>query len=129
MSYDIETKGARMLATRGRIDSGGAASRLEICTVNYGVILAVITLGFSGNNTAVLTDGDTLLFSGFPRNDPSIRADGIAAIARIRNSLGQDIVPGITVGVGPTFEVNVSSTDFRVGKMLILHELEIRHAV
>ncbi len=99
--YDTATKTARMTATRDRIDSGGAAGRLELATAGYALVLATITLGYSGNSTGTVT-GDTLTLAGFPRSDASADNSGKAIAARVRNSAGADIITGLTVGLTST---------------------------
>ena len=71
----------RMTAVRDAIDAGGAAGRLELCSANYGAVLASVTLGYSGESTGVV-NGASLTLAGFPRSDASIDADGLAVVAR-----------------------------------------------
>lgn len=127
--YSNAVKEDRMIAVRDNIDAGGAAGRLEIGTANMAVILATITLGYSGNTTGTVggANTDVLTFAGFPRDDASADNSGTAASARVRTSAGVDVITGLTVGVG-TGDVQLDSTTVVAGQNFRITSFTITHA-
>lgn len=126
MNYGPSTKTARMQATLAQIDSGGAAGRLEICSAGYAMVLSTVVLGYPGSATGVVS-GDTLTLSGFPRTDVSIDAEGLAAVARVRNSAGVDVITGLTVGTSNA-DVILNHVDLAAGRPLTINGATFQHA-
>ena len=116
----------RMTAVRDAIDAGGAAGRLELCSANYGAVLASVTLGYSGESTGVV-NGASLTLAGFPRSDASIDADGLAVVARIRTSAGADVITGLTVGMVNT-DVVIPNPNLKAGEALTINAASFTHA-
>lgn len=126
--YEDDTATARMLATRDRIDSGGAAGVLEICSAGYANVLSAVALGYPGNATAIVS-ARTLTLAGLPRSDVAIDATGQAALARIRNSAGAIVLRGLTVGVaGSGADVILNRTDLVAGRPLTINSAAFTHA-
>lgn len=126
VNYRASLKTTRMTAVRDDIDSGGAAGRLEICSAGYAAILATVTLGYSGASTGTIS-GDVLTLAGFPRSDTSADNSGTAAVARIRNSAGADIVTGLTVGLSGS-DINLDSLSITAGQTVTINSATITHA-
>lgn len=125
--YPNDVKLARMQAVRDKIDAGGAAGRLEICSAGYAAVLATVVLGYSGNATGTLA-GTTLTLAGFPRSDVSADASGTAAVARVRSSTGADVITGLTVGVGAGFDVQLDSVSITAGQTVEIDGAQFTHA-
>lgn len=126
VNYRTSLKTTRMTAVRDDIDSGGAAGRLEICSASYAAILATVTLGYSGASTGTIS-GAVLTLAGFPRSDTSADNTGTAAVARIRNSAGVDIVTGLTVGLSGS-DINLDSLSITAGQTVTINSATITHA-
>lgn len=126
VTYSAAVKTARMTAVRDQIDGGGAAGRLEICSAGYAAVLATITLGYSGASTGTVS-GSVLTLAGFPRSDTSADASGTAAVARIRDSAGTDVITGLTVGTSGT-DVVLDSTSITAGQTVTVNSATFTHA-
>lgn len=70
------------------------------------VVLATITLA----TTAFTVSSGVATLQGTPLSDTSADATGTASKAEIRNNSGTPIITGLTVGVGGSFDVNLTST-------------------
>lgn len=101
VTYSAAVKTARMTAVRDAIDAGGAAGKLELGTTAMALVLATVTLGFSGVSTGTIA-ADVLTLAGFPRADSSADATGKATVARIRTSANVDVITALTVGLNAT---------------------------
>jgi len=63
-----------------------------------------------------------LTFSGFPRSDTSADANGTAAAARIRDSNGNDVITGLTVGVaGSGADIILDTTSIDASETVTLN--------
>lgn len=93
--YSLAAKNARLEAVVNTIDAGSGPGVLQIGTTAMGTVLATIVL----DDPCGTVSGGVLTFSGFPRSDTSADATGTAANARIRDSNGNDVITGLTVGV------------------------------
>jgi len=125
VTYDTTTKNNRLTAVRDRIDSGGAAGHIKIRDAGN-VVLADITLGYSGTSTATISSG-VMTFAGFPRSDTSADASGTAANAIITASDGTTIVSGLTVGTSGT-DIVLDTTSITSGQTVTLNSAAITHA-
>ena len=102
VTYGVDAKNRRMIASRDAIDAGGAAGKLELGTTAMALVLATITLGYPGVSTGTVV-GDVLTLAGFPRADTSADATGKATVARIRTSANADaFMPTLSVGLNAT---------------------------
>lgn len=92
--YTTAAKNARMTAVRDLIDAGEGPGVLQIGTAGMAAVLAEIPLGDPCGTVA----NGVLTLDGFPRSDTAANDAGTAAAARIRDSDGNDVITGLTVG-------------------------------
>lgn len=123
VNYASALKDTRMTAVRDAIDAGAGAGYLEICSAAYASVLATITLADPSGTIS----GGVLTFSGMPKSDTSADNTGTAAIARIKDSNGNVIVSGLTVGTSGT-DIVISSTSIVAGDTVTLNSATITHA-
>lgn len=121
--YSTATKTARMTAVRDQIDAGSGPGVLQIGTASMATVLATITLG----DPCGTVSGPVLTLSGFPRSDTSADASGTAAAARIRDSSGNDVITGLTVGLSGA-DVILDSLSFTAGQNVTINSAAITHA-
>lgn len=120
--YSTAAKNARLEGVVNTIDAGSGAGVLQIGTTGMGTVLASITLA----DPCGTVSGGVLTFSGFPRSDTSADANGTAAAARIRDSNGNDVITGLTVGlVGSGADIIFESVSFNVGEIITLNSATI----
>lgn len=121
--YSTAAKNARLNAVAATIDAGSGPGVLQIGTTAMGTVLATIVLA---DPCAASASGGVLTFSGFPRSDTSADANGTAAAARIRDSNGNDVITGLTVGVvGSGADIIFESVSFNVGEIITLNSATI----
>lgn len=121
--YSTAAKNARLNAVAATIDAGSGPGVLQIGTTAMGTVLATIVLA---DPCAAAASGGVLTFSGFPRSDTSADANGTAAAARIRDSDGNDVITGLTVGVvGSGADIIFESVSFNVGEIITLNSATI----
>ena len=123
VNYASTLKDTRMTAVRDAIDAGSGAGYLEICSAAYAAVLATITLA---DPSGTISSG-VLTFSGMPKSDTSADNTGTAAIARIKDSNGNVVVQGLTVGTSGT-DIVISSTSIVAGDTVTLNSATITHA-
>lgn len=121
--YSATAKTNRMTAVRDTIDAGTGPGVLQIGTAGMATVLAEITLG----KPCGTVSGSTLTLSGFPRSDTSANATGTAAAARIRDSSGNDVITGLTVGTSGS-DINLDSTSITTGQTVTITSAAITHA-
>jgi hypothetical protein len=120
--YSTAAKNARLEGVVNTIDAGSGPGVLQIGTTGMGTVLASITLA----DPCGTVSGGVLTFSGFPRSDTSADANGTAAAARIRDSNGNDVITGLTVGlVGSGADIIFESVSFNVGEIITLNSATI----
>lgn len=120
--YSTAAKNARLQGVIDTIDAGSGPGVLQIGTTGMGTVLASIVLA----DPCGTVSGGVLTFSGFPRSDTSADADGTAAAARIRDSNGNDVITGLTVGVvGSGADILFESVSFNVGEVITLNSATI----
>lgn len=121
VTYSSAVKDNRMTQVLTAIDGGAGAGYIEICSAAYAAVLATITLsdpcGSVGSNALTLT---------MPKSDTNADATGTAAIARIKDSNGNIIVSGLTVGAG-SGDINLSSVAITAGDTVTLNSAVITH--
>ena len=121
--YSTTAKNARLNAVAATIDAGSGAGVLQIGTTAMGTVLATITLA---DPCAAAASGGVLTFSGFPRSDTSADATGVAAAARIRDSDGNDVITGLTVGTpGSGADILLETTNIDTGEIVTLNSATI----
>lgn len=121
--YSTATKNARMTAVRDQIDAGSGPGVLQIGTTGMATVLAEITL----NDPSGTISGAVLTLSGFPKSDTSANATGTPAAARIRDSAGNDVITGLTVGLSAA-DIILDSLSITAGQTVTINSAAITHA-
>jgi len=122
--YSAAVKTARMTAVRDAIDAGLAAGALEVCSAAYAAVLATVALAYPSGTIAA----DVLTFT-MPQSDVSADADGVPAVARIKDSAGNICVSGLTVGLtGSGADIIVDSMSITAGQTVTVQSGTITHA-
>lgn len=122
VNYSATAKSNRMTAVRDTIDAGSAGGVLQIGTTGMGTVLASFTL----NDPAGTVSGSVLTMSGFPKS-ATASASGTAAAARIRDSNGNDVITGLTVGTSGS-DINLDSTNISSGQTVTINSATLTHA-
>ena len=123
VTYPTAVKTARMTAVRDLIDAGSGPGVLQIGTTGMASILAEITL----NDPSGTISSDVLSLSGFPKSDTSANNTGTAAAARIRDSNGNDVITGLTVGLSAA-DIILDSVSITAGQTVTINSAAITHA-
>lgn len=120
--YSTAAKNARLAGVVSTIDAGTGAGVLQIGTAAMAVVLADIVLADPAGTVAA----GVLTFSGFPRSDTTANATGVAAAARIRDSDGNDVITGLTVGLpGSGADILLETTNIDAGEIVTLNTATI----
>lgn len=119
--YATTLKTTRMTSVRDAIDAGAAGGTLEIGTTGMASVLAIVPLADPSGSVA----SGVLTFT-MPQTAASAAAAGTAAEARIKDSNGNIIVSGLTVGTSGA-NINLSSTTIAVGDSVTLSSAAITH--
>lgn len=122
VNYASTLKSSRMAAVINAIDAGAAAGTLEICTAAYAAVLVAIPLA----DPSFTENAGVITLSGTPRSAVAT-AEGTAAIARIKDSDGNIMVSGLTVGVG-SGEIQLNSVDIEIDQTVSLTSGTITHS-
>lgn len=124
VNYSTACKTARLNAVVAQIDAGSGAGTLEIGTTGFGSVLAILTLA----DPSATVSGTTLTFDFDPDiEDTSANASGTAAEARIKDSNGNVIISGLTVGTSGT-DMILDSVAITSGQRVVLTTGTITHA-
>lgn len=124
VTYSTAAKTARMNAVIAQIDAGAGPGTLEIGTTGMGSVLAVLTLA----DPCGTASGGVLTFDFDPDiSDNSANNTGTAAEARIKDSDGNVIISGLTVGTSGS-DINLDSTSITTGQTVTLTSGTITHA-
>ena len=110
-----------MQAVVTAVDGGGAAGTMEIGSAGFAAVLAVITLQRPSFSEA----SQTITVLGVPLSG-NATSNGTAALARIKDSNGNIIISGLTVGTGGT-DILISTTTLTTGLQLSLVAGTIMH--
>lgn len=121
--YTTSIKNSRMTVVRDAIDAGSGPGVLQIGTTGMASVLAEIVL----DDPCGTVSGGVLSFSGFPKSDSSANASGTAAAARIRDSSGNDVVTGLTVGLSSS-DIILDSVSITSGQQVTINNASISHA-
>ena len=119
--YAAALRTARMNAVKDAIDAGAAAGYIEIGTTSMAAILATITL----DDPCGSVSGDVLTLA-MPQSDTSADNTGTAAAARIKDSDGNVIVSGLTVGTSGA-NINLDSVSITAGQTVTLTSATLTH--
>lgn len=120
VNYSNLVKQARLEAV---ITAIGSAGKLEILN-STGTVLATLNLASTAGSAS-----NSLLTFAMPVSDTAADASGTASAARIRKGDNTDIITGLTVGVGTSFEVNLDSVSITAGQTVTINTATITHAV
>lgn len=118
--YAAALRTTRMNDVKTAIDSGTAGS-LEIGTAAMASILATIALSSPCGSVS----GDVLTLT-MPHSDTSADNTGTAAAARIKDSAGNVIVSGLTVGLSAA-NVILDSLSITAGQTVTINSATITH--
>lgn len=121
VTYATSLKTTRMTAVRDAIDAGAGAGTIEIGTSGMASVLAVLTC----SDPCGTVSGDTLTFSAIT-SDSSADATGTAAEARIKDSSGNVVISGLTVGTSGA-NINLNTTSITAGGTVSLSSGSITH--
>jgi hypothetical protein len=124
VTYSTATKQARLNAVIAAIDAGAGPGTVEIGTSAMGSVLAILTLADPSGTAS----GGTLTFDFDPDiTDSSANNSGTAAEARIKDSDGNIIISGLTVGTSGT-DIVLDSVSITAGQSVTLTTGTITHA-
>lgn len=120
--YRSSLRTTRMNDVETDLDSGTGAATLEIGTTGFSSVLAIFTL----SDPAGTVTGDVLTGSSMPKSTTGA-ATGNAAEARLKNSTGDVIVSGLTVGTSGTNVIISPSVTITSGQTCNLTALTLTH--
>ncbi|TNC10840.1 hypothetical protein FF100_22070 [Methylobacterium terricola] len=109
-----------MNAVKSAIDAGGAAGTLEILAGT--TVLAVETLAYPCGTVS----GPTLTFGSTPLTT-TVSASGTATTGRIKDSAGNVVVDGLTVGTSSA-NINLASVSLVQNQVLTINSATITHS-
>jgi hypothetical protein len=121
VTYANTLKDTRMTAVITAVDAGGSAGTMEIGTAGFAAVLGAITL----QRPSFTEASQTITVAGVPLSATAGNS-GTAAAARIKDSAGNIIVSGLTVGTSGT-DVIISNTTVASGQQLTLTAGTITH--
>lgn len=119
--YAAALRTARLTAVRDALDAGSGPGTLEIGTSAMGTVLAILTL----SDPCGTVSGDVLTFSAITQ-DSSADASGTAAAARIKDSSGNIVISGLTVGTSAA-DIILSSTSITAGQVVPMTSATLTH--
>ena len=119
--YAAALRTTRMNDVKTAIDAGSGPGTLEICSASYAAILAVLTL----SDPCGSVSGDVLTLSAITA-DASANNTGTAAIARIKDSDGNIVVSGLSVGTSGS-NINLDSTSITSGQNVSMSSGTLTH--
>jgi len=121
-TYATVVKTARMTATRDEV----AAGDLQLLTA-ADAVLATFSLSAAGGTVA--TDTWTLQFdAGSGSSTVAASAAGTAAKAKLRDSLGNDRITGLSVGTGGSVAVTIDNAVIESGQSITVTSATLQHA-
>jgi len=119
--YLASLRTTRMNDVKTAIDAGAGAATLEIGTAGMASVLATITL----TDPCGSVSGDVLTLT-MPHSDTSADNTGTAAAARIKDSDGNIVVSGLTVGLSAA-NVILDSLSITAGQTVTITAATITH--
>lgn len=119
--YRASLRTTRMNSVLTDMDSGAGPATLEIGTTGFASVLLTFTL----SDPSATVSGDVLTLSGMPKN-ANASAGGVAAEARIKESGGQVVTSGLTVGTSGA-NIIISNTTITNGAAYSLTAGTITH--
>lgn len=121
VQYANSLKDTRMTAVITAIDAGAGAGTLEICTTGYATVLTAITLSKPSFTEA----SQTITMAGVPKIGTA-GATGVAIAARFKDSSGNIIVNGLTVGTSGT-DIILNTASVNSGQSVTINSGTITH--
>jgi hypothetical protein len=119
--YAASLRTTRMNDVKAAIDAGSGPGTLEIGTASMAVVLGILTL----SDPCGTVSGDTLTFSTIT-SDSSANNTGTAAAARIKDSDGNAVVTGLTVGTSGA-NINLNDVDIVAGGPIAVTSATLTH--
>ncbi|MBB5051130.1 hypothetical protein HNQ36_001084 [Afipia massiliensis] len=121
--YAAGLRTSRMQAVLDAINAGSGPGFIEIGTTAMALVLATIPL----EDPAGSVSGDVLTFDFSPPvQDTAADASGTAAAARIKDSAGNIVVSGLTVGTSGS-NINLDSVSITAGQTVQLTSGTLTH--
>ena len=111
-----------MNAVETALDAGTGAAVLEVGNSGFATMLVSFTL----SDPAGTVSGDTLTGSSLPKTATASNS-GTAAEARLKDSSGNVVVSGLTVGTSGTNVIISPSTSITSGQSCDLNTLTLTH--
>jgi hypothetical protein len=104
------------------LDAGSGAAVLEVGTTGMASVLVTFTL----SDPAGSVSGDTLTGSSMPKTATAANS-GTAGEARLKDSAGNVVVSGLTVGTSGTNIIISPSTSITSGQTCTLDSMTLTH--
>ena len=120
--YASSVRTSRMNAVETALDAGSGAAVLEIGDSGFATTLVSFTL----SDPAGTVSGDVLSGSGLPKTTTA-SASGTAAEARLKDSSGNIVVSGLTVGTSSANVIISPSTSITSGQSCSLDTFTLTH--
>jgi hypothetical protein len=124
VTYPTTIKDARLQVVLDAISAGAGAGVLQIGTAAMASVLAEFTLT---DPAGTISAGVLTLDFDPDISDSSANNSGTAAAARIRDSNGNDVVTGLTVGTSGT-DIVLDSVGITAGQTVTITSGTITHA-
>lgn len=121
--YAASLRTTRMQAVLDAINAGAGPGTIEIGTAAMGTVLATIPL----EDPAGAVSGDVLTFDFSPAvADTAADATGTAAAARVKDSNGNIVISGLTVGLSAS-NIILDSVSITAGQTVQLTSGTLTH--
>lgn len=121
MGYVAAVKTSRMQAVRDAINAGSGPGVLQIGTAGMGAVLVTVPL-----DDPVSVSGSVLTMLAAPAT-AAASGTGTAGAARVRDSAGNDVYTGLTVGLSGA-DVVLDSLSITNGQDVTIASATITHA-
>lgn len=120
VTYSTALKNTRMNAVVSAIDAGSSHGTIEICSAAYAAVLAAVPL----SDPCGSVSGGVLTFT-MPQT-VAAAASGTAAIARMKDSDGNVVVSGLTVGLSGA-DIVLDSLSITAGQTVGISSATLTH--
>lgn len=120
VTYATALKNTRMNAVVSAIDAGSSNGKIEICSAAYAAVLAAVPLADPCGSVS----GGVLTFT-MPQS-VAAAASGTAAIARMKDSDGNVVVSGLTVGLSAA-DIVLDSLSITAGQTVSISSATLTH--
>jgi hypothetical protein len=119
--YGPPVRSARLEVVRAAIDAGSGPGVLELGTAGMALILATLTC----SKPCGTVSGDTLTFAAILQDVAD--ASGNAALARFKDSDGNIVISGLTVGSTGSTNIIVGSVSITAGQTVPMTSASLSH--